>query len=133
MEPKFKVFIPGKGAGQPAWVTIDRGLRRLRLNATLVEQNGFKAGQFIHFLELDNCWYFAINDHKESSGCKLIREGRSGLTAHSANFLNTFANIAKLAEGKGSCFYVQDTNLEWKGLRVFEILFRLKVENKRVK
>lgn len=130
---RVEIFDPQTSmVGKSAWITLSKDLRRIRLNEAAIELTGAKPGQYIHLLKIDTDWFFTIRDEKEGTGIKITHEGRVGLTLHSTPMAKQLAEIGRSHDNYQAknmfSYYLQPTDMEFRGKPVFEILLRLRVK-----
>lgn len=97
-----------------------------------VELADLRIGSYVHFIELDKTTLFFTN--ADDNGYKLIANGPrdSALRICSAAFLDWFRTKYRIANNKSISFYVIESQSEYQGHKLFEILTDTpRVENKK--
>lgn len=86
------------------------------------ELANLRIGQYVHFVEVDKLTLFFVNNNPD--GFKLISNGpRDGsLRACSAAFVDWFRKKYNIKGGASASYYVQATDSEFQGHKLFEIL-----------
>lgn len=103
--------------GLPSYVTVDVRFRFSQGAITLI---GMRANLYLHLLEFgNNDWYFIINNDR--NGLKLSHEGHH-IVVHAVKIARFFKTRVRPGSHKKSIsFYVEATEKEWRGQKLWRI------------
>lgn len=103
-------------------VSVTFSIQRRKCYFTLgaARMMDLKLDDLVHPVSINNIWCFFV-DNTNKDGYKLSRHGRENLAINSVGFMKEFLRQKNLRGNRNFAFYLNETSMEYKGNKLFEI------------